>query len=107
MKTTTLLLDKDDIAVLREIAEYHGYLAYQGPTTGLGSASALLRAIAKGELATVLLGGEERREAVRCLREYDDGGWGWAESVADQLEAAHAPAGNKIYRAAQEIPAEG
>lgn len=38
---------------LREIAERLGYLSPQGPTKGQGSASALIRAIADGELVVV------------------------------------------------------
>jgi len=55
-------------ARLAEIAASHGYIAQRGPTAGQGNPAELLVAIANGEIATLLLADDERRQAIRQLR---------------------------------------
>ncbi len=45
-----ILLNDDELTELRRIAESLGYTGYIGKTTGVGSMSELLRAIARGDV---------------------------------------------------------
>jgi hypothetical protein len=50
-KHTTLLLTKEDKFMLRKLAQRHGYKQTRGAGAGeLGSISALMKAIARGEI---------------------------------------------------------
>lgn len=51
--TSTLHLTSDHIAKLQTIAERLGYVAERGAATGKGSASALIRAIADGDVIVI------------------------------------------------------
>lgn len=54
--TTFYGVTTEHSAKLRDIAKRLGYVAQQGPTKDEGSASALIRAIADGELIVVKRG---------------------------------------------------
>ncbi len=60
-------LNRAEESSLRTIAERHGYTASTGPHVGKGSASQLMQAIISGEVATVLLGDEDRRWFIQWL----------------------------------------
>lgn len=47
---TTLSVSSEHLATLRALAERLGYVTQRGPLVGEGSVSALIRAIADGEL---------------------------------------------------------
>lgn len=62
-------LSKDEAAILRGIAAYHGYEASSGPHTGQGSAFALQLAVIHGDVQTVSLEPEELAIVVPWLRQ--------------------------------------
>jgi hypothetical protein len=76
-------------AALREVALSHGYTATRGPLVKNGQESGnaieLLLAIIAGEVATVLLGDEERAHAIGLLEASGDD---VLMSIARQLRAA-------------------
>lgn len=76
---------------LRDIAAGHGYIADRGHRQHEGSASELIAAIIRGELATVLLSDEQRAWAVGWLMraEVDDPLYADVPRlIAEQLQAA-------------------
>lgn len=84
-------LTREEAAIEREIAASHGYTAPSGPHAGQGSGFQLRLALISGELATVLLGDEDRRWFVQWLEQqqvddplYDD----VPRQVAAQIRAA-------------------
>lgn len=69
-------LTKAESDALRAIALQYGYLATRGPTAKDGAETGnpieLILAIISGEVATVLLGDEERLHAINKLLVMDD-----------------------------------
>lgn len=87
------LTSKPVTAMLRKVAEYHGYLAHRGPRTGQGDVVELAVAIGSGELATVLLADEQRDMVMQFLNAQakivEDYSLAEAlESVARQIDAS-------------------
>ncbi len=62
-------LTAKDEAMLRTIAERHGYVAARGPHTGEGSASRLIDALLADEVVTLVLTPADRRRLVAWLDE--------------------------------------
>jgi len=62
-------LTSADEAILRAIAERHGFYAARGPHTGEGSASRLIDALLAGEVVTLALSPADRRRLVAWLDE--------------------------------------
>ena len=58
-----------EAAIKRQIAASHGYTISRGPRTGEGSALQLDLAIISGEVATLLIGEEDRRAVCRWIDE--------------------------------------
>jgi hypothetical protein len=77
---------------LNELAAQHGYLASRGPTAGEGNAADLLRAIASGEVATVLLADEERGMLID-----------WLHQQADQLSTSNPLLAGSLTNLAQQL----
>lgn len=92
-------LNKAESEALRAIALNHGYTATRGPLVKggqkSGNAIELLLAIISGELATVLLGDDERWRAIWLLEASGDA---ILESIARQLRTA---ADRKVQNAAE------
>lgn len=56
-------------AILRRVAERHGYVATRGPRAGQGNPAELVEALDAGELVTVLIDPDERRHLIAWLEQ--------------------------------------